>query len=144
MTSSARIAYTKIARKVIAAGAKWLDKQEPGWAMPIRLGIFDIGSPNYCVLGQVFHDKADGAYDDGYTYGITAFARTLDHTTIPTTSITLRSAFEVVPCGYEIGDHLPWPQRKSITNELWLDQIRHRKEAAKRRAAKKGRTHDRN
>jgi hypothetical protein len=46
---------TTIAERV-AAGAEFLDRNEPGWVGRIDLDQLDISSPCRCILGQVFGD----------------------------------------------------------------------------------------
>lgn len=47
-----------IAEDRVQTGARMLDEQAPGWDALIDLTVLDLGSPQYCVLGQL--DRAEG------------------------------------------------------------------------------------
>ena len=55
----------------VAAGAAWLDTNEPGWVTRMSLPDFDISSPCDCVFGQVF-DPGPGR-GTGFTVGLRKF-----------------------------------------------------------------------
>jgi hypothetical protein len=43
----------------VAAGAKWLDCQDPWWIERVDVGLLDLADCKRCVLGQmfgIFHD----------------------------------------------------------------------------------------
>jgi hypothetical protein len=44
----------------VAAGAAWLDQDEPGWDARIDLDRLDLSSGCRCILGQL-----DGGFGDG-------------------------------------------------------------------------------
>lgn len=37
----------------VTAGASWLDERFPGWERKIDLAVLDLGSIEFCMLGQV-------------------------------------------------------------------------------------------
>lgn len=56
----------EIARQCVARGAALLDEHIPGWRECLNPGMLDMGSPNFCVLGQLYGPM------DGYARGIRA------------------------------------------------------------------------
>lgn len=54
----------------IAKGIELLDKEAPGWCEKVDLKLLDLGSPYFCVLGQVYKPKRRPEYfDGGYSVG---------------------------------------------------------------------------
>lgn len=59
----------------VAKGAALLDERRPGWALVIDLPTLDISDCDYCVLGQLMGDYADGldtlslTGDTSYAFG---------------------------------------------------------------------------
>lgn len=45
------------AKRIVARGAKLLDKRIPGWAKLIDVPALKLNNANLCVLGQVFTKK---------------------------------------------------------------------------------------
>ena len=45
----------------VEAGAKYLDKHNPGWAKKVNLNTLDLTDAGYCILGQVRRGGYDGA-----------------------------------------------------------------------------------
>lgn len=57
----------------VRRGAKWLDKNEPGWADKIDPDKLDMTTGQHCVLGQVFFDRTDpDSWDNGFDIGLKA------------------------------------------------------------------------
>ncbi len=50
-------------RRAAARGAKWLDKTMPGWSRKIRRRKLDLGSTQFCILGQIDGAKSQMAFD---------------------------------------------------------------------------------
>jgi len=66
------MAATVSARDALRAakrGAKFLDEQlGRGWRRKIRRRQLDLAEPCNCVLGQLYGDYSDGAYELGLVY----------------------------------------------------------------------------
>lgn len=54
-----------VAERRAAAGARWLDRVEPGWQAWVDPDLIDLTSAYGCVGGQVFADRGDCC---GYCY----------------------------------------------------------------------------
>ena len=46
----------------VARGARLLDEKRPGWAREIATDRLAMESCDECILGQLFHDYADGIF----------------------------------------------------------------------------------
>jgi len=56
---------TDVIRDRIRAGAALLDQHYPGWQEEICIPDFDICHAERCILGQLYGDYADGAFELG-------------------------------------------------------------------------------
>lgn len=64
-------AHIKNIEARVRRGAKWLDKNEPGWETKINPSLLEMQSGQDCVLGQVFFDRTDpDAWDNGFDIGL--------------------------------------------------------------------------
>jgi hypothetical protein len=67
LTSLQYKGYAKLTKRV-ERGIDWLDKNVPDWDTKIEVDSFDLSDPSMCVMGQVFMDRINGTYSDGYNY----------------------------------------------------------------------------
>jgi hypothetical protein len=93
----------------VARGAALLDQHRPGWEGEIRLGDLNIGSTQWCVLGQL-HDGRNG-----YSTGLR--------------ELGLIGNKDAVRYGFTAGiDPAPWSYRR--LTEAWCTYIARRREHA--------------
>jgi hypothetical protein len=66
---------SNVADIAVAAGIEWLNKNAPSdWRSRIDLHTLDIDSADFCVLGQVFEERAKRAdVLTGYEYAVQEF-----------------------------------------------------------------------
>lgn len=48
--------FVRSPQKRVSLGAKWLDENQPGWAMRVDPASLDLRSRKECLLGQVYGD----------------------------------------------------------------------------------------
>ncbi len=59
---------TKVARKRVKNGVRWLDENFPGWEGRIDVDTLRLDDGVSCICGQVFRDKVDTDIFNGYGY----------------------------------------------------------------------------
>jgi hypothetical protein len=59
----------ELARERAAAGAAWLDEEEPGWRSRVDPEDLSMGNGDACIAGYVFADRVDPDYqENGYDW----------------------------------------------------------------------------
>ena len=95
-------------KRNVARGAKFLDKDTPGWWKKIKVRKLNMGISYNCILGQL---------DGSYWTRQTSFGNTFDEKEEQFAAWAIKHGFNTL-----YFDHL-------ILKELWLEEIKKRKEA---------------
>lgn len=95
-----------------AAGAAFLDKNEPGWAKRVRLNVLDLERADFCVLGQLYGDYYDAVDDD-------------------TECVHLAGKVKPKKSVYSLGFNCDDEKSSRKLTACWKDEIRARRKATK-------------
>lgn len=107
-----------IVEERVAAGAEWLDANEPGWERRVDLASLELHNACRCVLGQVFNDRAEAVQQGDNPQCVeTGWDYALDIVRMPSTA----------PLGFSIfsggqGAAEQW----AALDEAWISLIKER------------------